>query len=1066
MNKRWLQMIGVKIEDRRKLVLMTPVFLLCGIAEMLNYNGYMTLFNERLGSAYLPYVYTAEAVILPLEAWFMSWLTGRLTKPELMRTMFAAMGGIVAFNAAVLLVMRAAGTDISWYYPFLFLTSSFVVRQQTILLWSLAVDLCPTQQAKRLMPVFVSGAALGGIVSGLLARAISGWFGADAVYMVAPLFLLAGSFNYRRAIAQYLVPLTLKAEQGAAGPSAESGLGSADYFKRSFTSPYLLVAIGIMTLMPGLYFLMEYEFLNVSQTIFTSEADFASFFGLVTTLLFAAAFLLQLVSGRIMAWLGPSNMLAAIAAVFTAGFALAGATLGTPAVLLGLSAGYMFLYLLLYYFAEPANQLFFKLLPISQRDGYRYVAQGVSASAGILIGALLQSLHAGFGLPLSLLAWLGAGGSALLVLLALLGRRLYIRELLRSVQTMTAAGHDAAAALDEFLRQGRSSDLLGRLLEHPNDYTREVALGLIGRTKDASFLPRLLGLADDRSARIRLASLRAMNLASAELQAVVKVASFLEDPDYEVRAEAVRLLGRVTHMPHQAVYFVRLKLLDSHPMVVAEAVKSLYALQNAQSFEACYEVVERFLREGGEAAIYMCRAIAELNMYSFLPAVEPLLGEFNPAVRAEAIACMGRLRHIAAVPWLQEMLEWAEPALHEATVEAFVRMGEGAVLPLTDSLPLAPPKVWSAAMRALARLTDEPQADAALADASLFKIGEWKMYRQAEAALRALGQRDGAELAGLRLKELMFFVADGIWAVLERLADEEVVRAVRLAAEDRDEETRESGLEALSEGLGDKRLSGALVRLLTGGDEEAGELAEEEALNVLRRTAGMRDAWLQLIASAVIQQREANGMEEQRSLFGMLDKIVFLKQVPFFTDLTLEQLGYIAGIAAEETVQAGERLVKRGEPNSRLGVIVEGHVQLIADADGGEPLSVAAGTRDTGGEAVRNSGKMRKEAAAAAGRGAEFEHAAGCGAAADSAGHGLIAVLGPKDVFGETSALDGTPATTTVLAAGGEVRLLALSGEELSRLVRLHPEIGMGLLRASLARVRMLERTIATGGVF
>ena len=129
--QRWSRKLGIKAEDRRKLWLMVPIFSLCGIAEALNYNGFMTLFNQRFGSANLPYVYLAEAIILPLEAWFMTWLAGRLSKPNLMRAMYAIMTAIVLLNAFVLLGMRVTGEDYRYYYPFLFCPQA-LLSQQTI----------------------------------------------------------------------------------------------------------------------------------------------------------------------------------------------------------------------------------------------------------------------------------------------------------------------------------------------------------------------------------------------------------------------------------------------------------------------------------------------------------------------------------------------------------------------------------------------------------------------------------------------------------------------------------------------------------------------------------------------------------------------------------------------------------------------------------------------------------------------------------------------------------------------------------------------------------------------
>ncbi|WP_187434008.1 Npt1/Npt2 family nucleotide transporter [Paenibacillus methanolicus] len=1004
-----LRWIGVKLEDRRKLAMMTPIFFLCGISEMLNYNGYMTLFNDRFGSEYLPYVYAAEAVILPLEAWLMSWLANRLPKPQWMRAMYVVMGSIVTLNAAALLTIRLTGLDFGLYYPFLFLTSSFVVRQQTILLWSLAIDLCPTQQAKRVMPVFVSGAALGGIAAGLISQAVSRSLGADAVYMLAPLLLLAGSFNYWRAISVYLVPLTLKEERAAKGAAQTEGAGSMLMFKRVFQSPYLLCAVAIMTLMPALYFLMEYTFLSQTHRFYPDETDFAAFFGKVTTLLFTFALLLQLVSGRLMNALGPSSMLAAIAAVFAASFVLVGATLGLDMLLYTLSAGYMFVYLLLYYFAEPANQMFFKLLPMQERDGYRYIAQGIAASGGILLGALLQYLHAGAGLSWAVLVWTGAIGSVLLVILALIGRQLYIRQLVRTVQAMTEEGEDLVSALDEFVKQGRSDAVLQTLLRHENDYARELALELIGRLGQPTYLPELLRFADDPSARLRLAALRAMRLEEAGLQTLVRIAAFLEDDDYEVRAQAAKLLGTAKHLSHQSVYFIRLKLLDSHPKVVAEAIKALHALGSEPSYEACYEVIGRYLDEMGEPAVYMCRTIAELGLVKFLPDVEQLLGDADPAVRAEAISCMGALKHTEVIPWLLEGLEFAEPALHETTVEAFARMGEEAVEPLLLYVSELPMKAWNATVRALSVLLDEARIRELLVPLTMGAADYLRTSRALAAALHAGGHQGLADLAAMRSDELRKFVLGGCWAVMDRLGEEDVMRAIRLATEDADEEVRENGLEALAEGAGDKRLASAILLLLSDWDELAhAEMTDAGMQTMIGRMSADRDPWLRLITADALERKESVEMNEPRQLLGMLDKVLFLKEVPFFKGLTLEELGYVAGIAEEEIIPAGKRLFTMGQPNTAMGVIMEGTVELTA-------------------------GNNQE----------------------------IIARLGPRYVYGESSSLYGTLATANGIAAEPRLRQLTIDGQAMSKLIQLHPGIGIGMLRATFERVRRLEQRIA-----
>lgn len=998
---RMLRAIGARPEDQRKLLMMAPVFFICGISEMLNYNGFMTLFNQRFGSEYLPYVYAVEAFILPLEAWLLSWLAARLPKPKLMRVLYGIMLVIVAVNASVLLALQSFGLELRWYYPVLFLASSFVVRQQTILLWSLAVDLCSTQQAKRLMPVFVGSATLGGVAAGLLAQLISLAFGPEVVYAVCALLLLAALPNYRKVIARYLVPLSIKHEASAVD---EEPVSTAEVFKHALRSPFLLTVILLMTLMPALYFLMEYEFLNVAKISFPSEQAFSRFFGMVTMVLFVLAFLLQLVSGKLMARLGASQMLTVISGVYVISFAGALFFIHSPAALPVISVGYMLLYLLLYYSAEPSYQLFFKTLPLAQRDSYRYAAQGIAASAGILAGAGLQFLHSGIGMSWTALSFVGLACAILLFLLSWFGRRFYMRELVNSVQTI--GGQDLAEQFDEFSRNEAALAQVRGMLTQKEDSAKEIGLQIVGRLQNPQDVPDLLVLIDDPNPRIRVAAVRAMNLEEADLHAMVKVAAFLEDPDEEMRAEGVRQIGRMTHMEHQAFYFLRQKLLDRHPSVVAEAVKAMYSFNNAPSYEACAEVIDRILDEGGEASVYICRVVAELELHAFVTKVGRIADEAHPAARVAAIACLGRLRATSIIPKLLERLPMMDQEMFRTTIESFIQMGDGAVKPLLDCLADAPPKRWSSAVSALSVLLPDEQVRTVLTDEALKRLNELEAASGYSLSLKQLGQVELSELARLRWREVRAFIFDGVWAVLTKLADEQVVDAIRRAAADADEEIRSNAWEVLAEGMGERRLSQFLLTVLERGEEGKPVVDDEEARSILETALqGSDDWWREISAAALVEEGEL--MRSDQQMMSRLNKVVFLRQVPYFADLPLEELGLIASIAEEYTCPDGESLLHRGEPNPAMYVIVDGNIELTSTS--------AAGWE------------------------------------------GTIGVLGTGDVCGVTSALDSTASTVTAQSLLGDVRVLKLVGDDVSRLIRLYPEIGIGLLRASFARIRLLE---------
>lgn len=999
-----LRMVGARPEDQRKLLMMAPVFFACGIAEMLNYNSFMTMFNQRFGSEFLPYVYAAEAIILPLEAWLLAWLAAKLPKPKLMRVMYGMLLGIVAICAVLLLAFQGLGIEARWFYPVLFIASNFVVRQQTILLWSLAIDLCSTQQAKRLMPVFVGSATLGGVSAGLLAQLISIAFGPEVIYAAGGALLLAVWGRYRHIIATYLVPLSLKVSSSSEDTAEEISAGMV--FKRALRSPFLLTVILLMTMMPALYFLMEYEFLNIAQSSYASEQAFSRFFGFITTILFILAFLLQLVSGKLMARLGASHMLTAIAGIYVLSFAGAVLFAGGAAALPIISLGYMLLYLLLYYSAEPSYQLFFKTLPLAQRDSYRYAAQGIAASAGIMIGAGLQFLHSGFRLSWTLLSLAGLLGAGVLLALAWYGRRLYMRELVRSVSTMNAA--DMAESIEEISRNEAAMAEVRRMLKSPSHPAREIAVQMLGRLRNPKDLPELLPLLSDPSFRIRIEALRAMNLETADLQTLAKVAAFLEDPDDELRVEGVKAIARMRHLEEQAFYFLRQKLLDRHPGVVAEAVKAMYGFGREQSYEACAEVIERILREGGENRVYICRAVADLGLDEFAPALMHLLGETHPAVRVAAAESLGRLRHKDLAPVLLDGLDYMDEEMTATATRAFADLGESAIVPLRDSLPHASPKHWGAAVSALSQLLPEDEVRGLLAETGVKRLSGLEETAAYSEALDALGQGALAELAAMRWKEARRYVLRGLWSILSRLGDEGAVQHIRSASDSDDEETRSNAWEVLAEGFGERKLSQAMAAFLErGGQSTTGRSPEEAGVileGALRSTA---DWWREMAHAALSEMKGGVSMSNEGLMMSRLNKVVFLKQVPYFADLSLEELGLIANVALEETVSDEEVILRRGEPHSDMYVIVEGNLELS---------SVSA---------------------------AGWE--------------GTIGVLGPGEVCGVTSAMDGSPSTVTAQSLLGDARVLKLSGNEISRLVRLYPEIGIGLLRASFARIRLLE---------
>lgn len=127
-----------------------------------------------------------------------------------------------------------------------------------------------------------------------------------------------------------------------------------------------------------------------------------------------------------------------------------------------------------------------------------------------------------------------------------------------------------------------------------------------------------------------------------------------------------------------------------------------------------------------------------------------------------------------------------------------------------------------------------------------------------------------------------------------------------------------------------------------------------------------------------------------------------LERIPFFADLSPEELKQLGEIAALQTVRSGEAIFAEGDPGDRLYVLVEGSVRIDRNAP---------------------EGKIE------------------------------IAVLGPGDYFGELALLDGRPRSAGATALQ-ESRLLSIGRQEFLARLSASPRMVADLLVGLSGRVR------------
>ena len=170
---------------------------------------------------------------------------------------------------------------------------------------------------------------------------------------------------------------------------------------------------------------------------------------------------------------------------------------------------------------------------------------------------------------------------------------------------------------------------------------------------------------------------------------------------------------------------------------------------------------------------------------------------------------------------------------------------------------------------------------------------------------------------------------------------------------------------------------------------------------------------VQEAARLVLSHADVNlkelSMSNSQSLT-LIEKVIFLKEVPFFNDLSLQEICILAGISEEESYPADHKIFSQGDNTKSLYLVIHGQV------------SIQQQTRT--GSIVR------------------------------------LKTLGAKNYFAETSLFDGAPHQADVVTIEA-VDILLIRQSTLFTLIRRRPDIGLSLLKALSQRLRETYAQVA-----
>lgn len=193
-----------------------------------------------------------------------------------------------------------------------------------------------------------------------------------------------------------------------------------------------------------------------------------------------------------------------------------------------------------------------------------------------------------------------------------------------------------------------------------------------------------------------------------------------------------------------------------------------------------------------------------------------------------------------------------------------------------------------------------------------------------------------------------------------------------------------------------------------------GELASrDQVLQMLRITAETASPFLRQTAHLALTRLGARERARAEEAMTVLEQVIFLKQVPFFQEMSTGDLRVLASISEEATYQAGERIITEGERGDALYVIVSGRVGI----------------------------QRRKRTAAEA-------------TLTD------LATLGPRNYFAEMSVFDDEPHSADAVALT-PAHVILIRRDPLLALVKRQPELALSLIKVLSQRLRQANAALA-----
>lgn len=451
-----------------------------------------------------------------------------------------------------------------------------------------------------------------------------------------------------------------------------------------------------------------------------------------------------------------------------------------------------------------------------------------------------------------------------------------------------------------------------------------------------------------------------------------RAASLLDDPDVQVRAAALLVVLTDPQGPDYArahrCWETMLNTADTATQLAALSVIAEVPETPLQGH--VYRALDHVDVAVRHTALQVLHTLATSGRISGLDsALLRTLEADDVESRDLALHVLTALGTEEALEHMLVLLDDEQPQVRETLVRSVKRYGKRAIEPLFSRLqsPQTSLTAKSTALLALARL-DGVRAEQFLAfwESELRDVYRYKLML---ASLEASTPGEADTFLRVALDNAHRQILSLLVQLLAVWASPEVARLVESGLHDTDRRKRANALEAL-ESLSERRFTRLFLPILDAGDsqhEDWQAVARRQwsltvtdlstlletclqdsnkwvvigaVLSGQARATTRGEAWPQHLEHLAATATDADVRHTVRHVLGLTtpasqhalsltDIMLFLKRIPLYSSMTLDQLRSIATHLTEREMFPGETIVHEGERTHELYLIVSGKVDIV-----------------------------------------------------------------------------------------------------------------------------------------